>query len=241
PESSCGYARPCRAAIPTRPSSSAARARAAARETREWTRTPSATWSPTVRTGLRDDSGSWNTMARSLPRTRDSSASVLPSSSSPRSRTEPVTRAPSGRSPITASASAVFPAPDSPTTPSTSPAPAVRHAPRTARTPDAYRTVRSGTRSTRNARPRPGLWRPAADPERQRVGGGGGLAVSDQRAERHLRRPHAEPEVGQAALGDDRDAGVQARVHGQQRRQLRQHMPGEDARRAHPAEPRGQH
>jgi len=57
-----------------------------------------------------------------LPLMCDSCASDFPSSSSPRSRTDPATSAYSGSRPLTDIALADFPAPDSPTIASTSPA-----------------------------------------------------------------------------------------------------------------------
>ena len=55
------------------------------------------------------------------PRMRDISASAMPSSSVPPSRTEPDTAAYSGSRPITAIAAADLPEPDSPTIATTSP------------------------------------------------------------------------------------------------------------------------
>ena len=60
-------------------------------------------------------------MAILRPRMLDSSVSGSPSSSCPRNRTEPLTRAAAGSRPITASEVTDLPEPDSPTIPSTSP------------------------------------------------------------------------------------------------------------------------
>ena len=67
------------------------------------------------------DSGSWKTIAILLPRILASCLSGMPTSSCPRSRTLPFTRADSGSSPMTASDDTDLPDPDSPTMPSTSP------------------------------------------------------------------------------------------------------------------------
>ena len=57
--------------MPTRSSSSTARARAAEPDMLLWTSNASVIWSPTVKIGVSDDSGSWNTIASSLPRSFD--------------------------------------------------------------------------------------------------------------------------------------------------------------------------
>ena len=58
-------------------------------------------------------------MAIRSPRKRRIASSLKPTSSRPSNRIEPPIRAPSGASPISASAVIVFPEPDSPTTPRT--------------------------------------------------------------------------------------------------------------------------
>ena len=66
-------------------------------------------------TGLNAVIGSWNTVPTLPPRTWRSRAGVAPSSSSPCSRTLPVTVAPAGRSPSVDMAVTLLPEPDSPT------------------------------------------------------------------------------------------------------------------------------
>ncbi len=124
PESSWGYARACRAAgaTPTRSSMSIARDRALAREA-PCTRAASAIWSPTRCTGFSALSGSWNTIARSRPRTRRYSESLMPVRALPASRTSPSVMRPGGSiSPMIARPVTLLPEPDSPTTATVSPA-----------------------------------------------------------------------------------------------------------------------
>ncbi len=137
--------------MPTRSSSSTARARAAEPDMLLWTSNASVIWSPTVKIGVSDDSGSWNTIASSLPRSFDRSSSPLPMSSSPCSLIDPVSVAVSGSRPMIASDVTDLPEPDSPTMPSTSPAARSKLTPRTARTAPASEgklTVRSWTLRT---------------------------------------------------------------------------------------------
>jgi hypothetical protein len=70
---------------------------------------------------LSEVSGSWKIMAIFRPRIFAYSFSVLPSSSSPRKRTEPEIFAVLGSSPSTAMDVTDLPEPDSPTMPSESP------------------------------------------------------------------------------------------------------------------------
>ena len=162
PLNSCGYWRARAAALgmPTRSSSSAARAIAAFRSVPGWWASmASAIWKPTLRTGLSDVIGSWKIIASFPPRNRRSSGSGRPSSSSPRKRTDPVTVALRGSRPITASMLTDFPDPDSPTMPSDSPSETMRSSPRTACTApsgDAKVTWRSLTSRTGAATFRPG-------------------------------------------------------------------------------------
>ena len=53
-------------------------------------------------------------------------------------------------------------------------------------------------------------------------------AVGDQRAERDVGRLHAEAEVGEPGLGDDRGADVDRRVDDQQRGDVREDVPEDD-------------
>ena len=55
--------------MPTKPSTSTARASAACLEAPRCSRTDSAIWSPIVIVGFSDASGSWNTMPIRFPRT----------------------------------------------------------------------------------------------------------------------------------------------------------------------------
>ncbi len=92
----------------------------------------SATIWPIRRSGLSALMGSWNTIATSRPRCERHRRSGAPASSAPASRIEPVTRAASGASPISAEASTDLPQPDSPTMPTRSPGAMDRLASRTA-------------------------------------------------------------------------------------------------------------
>ena len=85
-------------------SRSAARAWAAFDDSLEsCERSVSSIWNPTRYTGSSEVIGSWKIIDTPLPRTRDMARSLCPSSSWPRYRTEPVTRADAGSRPITAS------------------------------------------------------------------------------------------------------------------------------------------
>ena len=123
PENSCGkaLARTAGSGIPTRSSSSTARAAASDLLIVPCASRASVICSPTRYTGVSAESGSWNTMLMELPRSLDNSRSPSPSSSRPRRRIEPLIRACSGSRPITASADTDLPEPDSPTMASTSP------------------------------------------------------------------------------------------------------------------------
>jgi hypothetical protein len=90
---------------------------------------------PIVTTGLRDDSGSWNTIEISRPRKRRSDDSGSSSNSVSSRRTEPLTVTPRlGSSPMMASEVTLFPHPDSPTSPTVEPAGTSKLSPSTART-----------------------------------------------------------------------------------------------------------
>jgi hypothetical protein len=151
PDNWWGYARAAHPGLgtPTKSSSSTARRCADSRRGRGcwWMRSASASWSPTRCTGVKACSGSWKTIAIRRPRIRANSLTGRPSSSSPRRRTEPPTRASAGASPIRASAVSVLPVPDSPTRPRTSPRRRVRSTPRTTGEAPSV-TVRSRTSRT---------------------------------------------------------------------------------------------
>src|SRR5215472_13374393 len=77
--------------------------------------------SPTVRCGVSEVIGSWNTMPTLAPRTRSSAAAGSPRISCPSSRALPAARPFAASSPKTPRNSWLLPAPDSPTTPRHSP------------------------------------------------------------------------------------------------------------------------
>ena len=85
-----------------------------------WILTASEIWSPTVKTGFRAASASWNTMAMLPPRNFCMSDSRVLRRSAPRNRISPVILAVLGNSPNTAIDDTLLPEPDSPTMPSTS-------------------------------------------------------------------------------------------------------------------------
>jgi hypothetical protein len=109
--------------MPTRSSSRAASAIAAATVAPRWTTRLSAIWSPIVKTGFSEVIGSWKIMPTRLPRIRRNPASSSASMSSPSNRMRPPsTRAGgSGSRRIAESAVTLLPQPDSPTSPSVSP------------------------------------------------------------------------------------------------------------------------
>ena len=91
-----------------------------------------------VRVGLSDDIGSCEIRAMSLPRSRRMAASLSSVSSVPSNLTEPPAMdAPGGSSRMTDMPVIVFPEPDSPTSPTDSPAATVRLTPSTACTTPA--------------------------------------------------------------------------------------------------------
>ncbi len=119
--------------MPTSSSSAMARSRASACETGLCVRIVSTIWSPTRYSGLRLVSGSWNTMPMRAPRNLRISSGGALSMRCPPSRTSPPVMRPGGSSrPITAAPVSDLPAPDSPTTPSTSPAAMSNDTPSTA-------------------------------------------------------------------------------------------------------------
>ncbi len=144
PDIWCGYS-PSRwlaAGILTALSSPPARSQALRREACSCTRTPSAIWSPTVKRGLSEAIGSCRIMAMRLPRMCRISAGDLASRSSPSKRIAPLTiRAAGGSNRRMVRASVVLPEPDSPTTPSVSPARSVSETSSTARTVRVPRPV----------------------------------------------------------------------------------------------------
>ena len=101
----------------TRSSRRKASARAAARAMPLCRRSGSATWSPIVCSGFSAVIGSWNTMPMRSPRSAHIAASSRPTSSRPFRRMLPATSAPSGSSPISASAVIDLPQPLSPIRP----------------------------------------------------------------------------------------------------------------------------
>ncbi len=106
----------------TRSKSAMLRARAAAKETRSWSRIASTTCPPTAETGERLVIGSWKIMPSSEPRSARISGTESSVSSRAPSRIEPRSMRPGfGTRRIAASAVIDFPQPDSPTRASTSP------------------------------------------------------------------------------------------------------------------------
>src|SRR5438874_2341935 len=206
--------------MPTRSSSSVARARASWPRRDWWRRSTAPIWRPTVSTGLSEVIGSWNTYAMSRPRTSRSDGPRRPSSSTSSKLTEPVTRALAGSRPVSASAVTLLPQPDSPTSASTSRPDTSKLAESTASTgPSSVRkrTVRSRTRSTAL----PGVQRVAqpvpeqVQRERQRHNGHPRehrhpRTVAEQRlgagqhdAERRCRWPDPKSQKGKHGLADD--------------------------------------
>ena len=91
-------------------------------ETRRCCLMASPTWSPTVKTGLREVIGSWKIMEISLPRTSCISSSLDSARSRPSNQTRPATIRPvRGSSRMMESAVTLLPQPDSPTSPSVVP------------------------------------------------------------------------------------------------------------------------
>jgi hypothetical protein len=108
--------------MPTCVSISIARSRAAARDTPWWIRTASTSWSPILKNGCSDESGSWKIIAISLPRTARSSAGDMLSRSLPSNIARPEISVVRDRvSPSSVSELTLLPEPDSPTIPSTLP------------------------------------------------------------------------------------------------------------------------
>ncbi len=137
PENSCGYALSrCRAPeMPTRSRRLNASARASRRPSPRWMRSGSAICSPIVKTGLRLDIGSWKIIEMSLPRSRPISRLERPSSSAPWNRIDPDTTSPGwGTRPRIDRHVTLLPEPDSPTSPSVSPARISNETPLAART-----------------------------------------------------------------------------------------------------------
>jgi hypothetical protein len=136
PDSSCGYCRirVSASGIPTLVSISTPRLAAASSEISSWARMTSITCIPMVKTGLSDVIGSWKIMLISLPRTSRISSHGSLSRSRPLKKTSPATILPGGSGIRRRMLNAVtlFPDPDSPTRPSTSPGRMSRSTPSTA-------------------------------------------------------------------------------------------------------------
>ena len=125
PENWCGYwsMRASAAGMPVSWSSSMARRRAAAASRSRCVRMVSTSCCPTVYSGFSEVSGSWKIAPICRPRTRRISCSGRPSMRRPSRRISPPAMRPGGSSrPMIAAPVSDLPAPDSPTTPSTSPA-----------------------------------------------------------------------------------------------------------------------
>src|SRR6185369_1150328 len=125
PESWCGKAsrRRSGSGISTSFSSCSARARRAARDPPSCSPIVSISWNATVNDGLRLVIGSWKIIAISPPRRSRRSRPLIACRSRPaKARRSARTRPGSSMRPRTASAVTLFPEPDSPTMPTTSPA-----------------------------------------------------------------------------------------------------------------------
>ena len=170
PENWCGYcsARPAGSGMSTSRSSSTARSPARAAGTCPCATWPSMTWRPIVNTGLSVVVGSWKTMPTSRPRMRRSASASSVVISTPSSSIEPSRRASGGSRPLRASAVTLLPEPDSPTMPSTSPAPTSRSTPRTAGTGRPVPTKLTFSPRTRSVNAGPWSGRPACCRSRAR-------------------------------------------------------------------------
>ena len=163
PENSCGYCRARRSGSGSPAAASAATtfSSTSRRVASPCTSRVSATWRPTVVTGLRLDMGSCGTRPICRPRIRRIRASSRPTSSWPAKRTEPpVTRPLPGSSPITDMAVVDLPEPDSPTMARVRPSRSVRDASWTAWTGPFIvlkATARFSTSSS-GAASAPGAW-----------------------------------------------------------------------------------
>src|SRR5271163_536847 len=186
-----------------------------------------------------------------------SSARFLPSK-----RSSPETTAPSGSSPIKASAVIVLPEPDSPTIPRLSPADAENDISRTTRRGPrgvGRSTARSTTSSSISApRPQTRIERVAQSvaeqiesehAERDREAGEDrqsrrhvhpGLRVGEHPAPGGERRLRAEPEVGERGFGENGDGELDRRLHDQRWRDVRKHMVKRDGERPAPRRARRQ-
>ena len=153
PENSCGYSRNRRSGrgIPTRRISSIARSRRPARLRSVCWRSASVICSSTRSTGFRKVIGSWKIIEISPPRSARSGRSRRASTSRPPYMTRPDVSAWLGSRRISERSVALFPQPDSPTTPKISPRSRSKLTPSTASTVPASvlkRTCRSSTRSS---------------------------------------------------------------------------------------------
>ncbi len=126
PENWCGYwsTRAVAAGMRTRSISSTARALASLRDMPRWTVNISPSCSPTVSTGLSEESASWKIIAISAPRTLRRRSSLRVSRSRPSKMISPPVMCPGGvsRMPMIAWAVTDLPEPDSPSTARVSPA-----------------------------------------------------------------------------------------------------------------------
>jgi hypothetical protein len=121
--------------MPTIRSSSSARARAGLRFILRWVSSTSPTWKPRSRTGLSADVGCWKIIEIRLPRSSRIWESESFSRSWPSKVTSPDSIRPGGwMRRMIESEVTLFPQPDSPTSPSTSPRRTLKSTPVTART-----------------------------------------------------------------------------------------------------------
>src|SRR5918999_4906818 len=237
--------------MPTRASAARAWSRASAALTSWCARTASTICVSMRSTGFSVIIGSWNTMAMRAPRTLRSSSSASPTRSVPSKRIRPPTMRPGGStSPRIENPVTVFPQPDSPTRPSTSPARTSKLTPSTARTTPAR--VKKWVRRFCTSKVLPfkariediaqavadevdahdrGEERDArveADPvlARQHVL----EAIGDQQAERGLGERQADAEERERRLERDGVRGLQGADHDHRGDHIGQEMAKDDAR-----------
>ena len=204
-----------------------------------------------VLTGFSAVIGSWNTMPMSSPRMPHSSASDFDRSSSPSSWIDPPLRAEFGSSCMIESAVIDLPDPDSPMTPSTSPA-STREVDiaQNRGSADRQRQVldleqphgrlrRScGSKMSRN--PSPMRLTPSTMSTMVEPGHDRGmrrerdhrLRIGQHLAPARVRRLRAEPDIGQRRLGEDAERELDGRLHDQRVDDVGQDVLERDAGRA---------
>src|SRR5262245_51507312 len=209
-----------------------------------------------VNSGFSDAIGSWRMTAIRRPRIRRRWRWGMPVSSAPSKRTRPPTmRAPRGRSPTIERQVVVLPLPDSPTSPSVSPAPRAKLTPSTARMTRAPPKVRKWVWRSETSRtggigseplqvPELGMEadaQPVAEElarqhDEQDAQSGehrepplprhqGGARLREHEAPGGLGRGHPDAQEAQRRLRDDDDPDGQARQHRRRVQHVRQDVP----------------